>query len=120
MVLWAETREELQFKLGTVVDMMEKLGLEISVEKTEIQCNTYADLKDRQMEITTEKGKRTFEYVDATKAIRYLGSWSTVDLDESVGLSKVKEKVKIRMERINNLRATPSTKALLIKARVQT
>ena len=40
MVLWAETKTELTMKLNTVVDMMEKLGLQISIDKTEIQCNT--------------------------------------------------------------------------------
>ena len=34
MVLWAETTEELKLKLTTIVDMMERLGLQISVEKT--------------------------------------------------------------------------------------
>ena len=33
MVLWAETTEELKLKLTTVVDTMERLGLQISVEK---------------------------------------------------------------------------------------
>ena len=34
MVLWAETTAELQIKLTAIADMMEKLGLQISVEKT--------------------------------------------------------------------------------------
>ena len=41
-----------------------------------------------------------------------------MDLDEKIGLEKLKEKVKVKMERIRRLRATPSTKGLLIKARV--
>jgi hypothetical protein len=33
MVLWGESKEELKTKMGTVIDTMEKLGLQISVEK---------------------------------------------------------------------------------------
>jgi hypothetical protein len=68
--------------------------------------------------VQTEKGLKTFKFVNSEKTIRYLGSWSTVDLDEKIGLEKLKEKVKVKMERIRRLRATPSTKGLLIKARV--
>ena len=70
------------------------------------------------MVITTNKGTKHFKYTDPTKPIRYLGSWSTADMEDKEGVEKLKDKVKTRMGRIEKLRATPHTKALLMKARV--
>ena len=58
MVLWAETKTELTMKLTTVVDMMEKLGLQISIDKTEIQCNTQAAMENEDICIETGKGRQ--------------------------------------------------------------
>ena len=43
MVVWGETEEEVQKKLQLAVTTMEKLGLQISPEKTELQFNKCAE-----------------------------------------------------------------------------
>ena len=41
MVLWGDTKEELQTKLQQAVKMMDKLDLNLSMDKTELQYNQW-------------------------------------------------------------------------------
>ena len=82
MVLWGNTKEELQQKLTRVVETMEQLGLQISIGKTELQCNEHAETQEKEMNIKTSEGTKAFKYVSHKQAIRYLGYWSTVDMEE--------------------------------------
>ena len=118
MVLWGQTKKELQEKLQTVVGLMEQLGLQISTTKTEIQANEFVKEATDSIAIHTEQGEKSFKYVPGNQAIRYLGSWSTLDLQDKEGVEKLQAKVKQRLKRISNLRATPHTKMMLLKARV--
>ena len=118
MVLWGQTKKELQDKLQTVVGLMEQLGLQISATKTEIQANEFVKEATENIAIHTEQGDKSFKYVPGNQAIRYLGSWSTLGLQDKEGVEKLQAKVKQRLKRISQLRATPHTKMMLLKARV--
>ena len=74
MVLWDNTKQELQQKLTTGVQKMEQLGLQISIGKIELQFNEYAETQEKEMDIRTVEGIKTFKYVHHKQAIRYLGS----------------------------------------------
>jgi hypothetical protein len=89
MVLWAKSQRQLQERLTTVVTTMEQLGLQICVKKTELQGNTAAAPETNDMQVSTPTGQRVFKYVKQTEAIRYLGSWSTVDMEEGEGITKL-------------------------------
>ena len=117
MVIWAKTKEELKKKLEVVVTGMEKLGLQLSIEKTEIQSSREVG-EGEELTVVTSKGEKRFKCKEQGKSIRYLGTWSTADLDESEGIKRLRMKVKERIERIGALRASEKTRIRLLKARV--
>ena len=57
MVLWGETKEELQGKIQTAMETMKALGLKLSIEKTEIQHNKHQNpsLEGEIMEVMVNK-----------------------------------------------------------------
>ena len=119
MVVWGHSKEELQKKLTIVINMMQKLGLQISTEKSELQFNQYEkNRKNLEVPVHTVQGTLTFRYTEQEKSIRYPGSWCNMDQTDTEGLTKLKAKVKERLTRIEKLRVPCTTKALLIKARV--
>ena len=118
MVVWAETKKELQQKLQIVIGMMDKLGLEVSVEKTELQTNEKLAAEEQDMNIKVRGTQQKFGYVKPDKHIRYLGAWLTVNLEEQEGLEKLKAKVQDRIDRIEKLHCTATTRSMLLKARV--
>ena len=54
MIIWAETKEELETKLSKMYETMEQLGLEMSMDKTEIQKNKY-ETRTEQKGLTLTK-----------------------------------------------------------------
>ena len=120
MVVWGETEEEVKEKLQIATETMEKLGLQISLEKTELQHNKWVEpsREDESLEIKTKAGVRQIKYQDPRKALRYLGAWTTTNMETEKGLEILKDKMKERLDRIRGCRACPSTKVNLIKSKV--
>ena len=83
IVIWGETEEEMQQKLQKLYDIMQSLGLQMSFEKTELQCNKHTPRTETQegIQIQTEKGTKQIPYQDMNKPLRYLGYWTTADLN---------------------------------------
>ena len=108
-------REKLQIAVGT----MEKLGLKISVGKTEVQHNKHAqDRTEVGIDIQTQDGTRRLQYQDQRKALRYLGAWSTANMETEKGMEILKDKMRERLDRIPGCRACHSTKVNLIKSKI--
>ena len=120
MVVWGDTEKEVQEKLQVAVDMMEKLGLQISLEKTEVQYNKWAEEqnKGQGIEIQTEDGIEIVPYKDTKQALRYLGTWSTANMETNKGMELLKEKMANRLEKIKGAGGTPSSRVRLIRSRI--
>ena len=120
MVVWGDTEKEVQEKLQVTVDMMEKLGLQISLEKTEVQYNKWAQeqVKGEGIEISTAERIEKVPYKNPKQALRYLGTWSTANMETSKGMELLKEKMENRLDKIRGIRGNPSTKVKLIRSRI--
>ena len=120
MVVWGDTEVEVKEKLQVTVDMMEKLGLQISLEKTEVQYNKWAEeqVKGQEIEINTADRLERIPYRDPKQGLRYLGTWSTANMETNKGMELLKEKMAMRLDKIKEIRANPSTKVKLIRSRI--
>ncbi len=118
MVIWAESQEELQAKLTEVARVMKKLKLQLSLEKTEVQHNKYQtpDLTNNTYTLPDNLG--TYTYAAPTKPIRYLGIWSTVNMNQEEGMKKLKAKMEERMLQIISKCANPYGKTKLTRGKV--
>ena len=120
MVVWGETEVELKEKLTIAIDTMDKLGLNISAEKTEVQHNKWVHptREGETLEIETEENTRKITYKDMKTPLRYLGAWSTTNMETEKGMQLLKDKMQERLDRIKGIKATPSTKVQLIRSRI--
>ena len=71
MVVWRGAEEEVQEKLQVAKSMMETLGLQMSMEKTELQHNQWVSpsKEGQEMTIITKKGPSKIKYQEV---LRYL------------------------------------------------
>ncbi len=104
MVLWGESKEELEIKLRTAIEVMKALGLKLSIEKTEIQHNIHQKptMEGEKINIEVNKKRYEFEYLNMNKPIRYLETWATANGNTEKGLQLLKEKMEERLGRIQN------------------
>ncbi len=81
MVLWGESKKELEQKLETAMTVMKRLGLKLSLEKTEVQHNKFQkpSLEGKELQIKVEGKSQRVIYIKMGKPIRYLGIWSTAN-----------------------------------------
>ena len=119
MVVWGNTKREIEEKLEIVIECMEQLGLQVSEDKTEIQHNKFShEAKGSTLKVQTSQKTRTFKYVQQSKAVRYLGAWMTADMEEMTGLKKLQEKMKERLGRVEGVRAPAEVKALIVEGKI--
>ncbi len=120
MVLWGESKEELEKKLKTAMEVMKALGLKLSIEKTEIQHNKHQrpTMEGESIDIVVNKKRYEFKYLNMGKPIRYLGTWATANGNTEKGLQLLKEKMEERLGRIQNTNMHAAAKVKLIRGRV--
>ena len=92
----------------------------MSFEKTELQCNKHTPRTETQEEIQiqTEKGIKQIPYQDTNKPLRYLGYWTTADLNTDHGIELMEEKMEQKLKQIREKKMTPSVRALLIRSKI--
>ena len=120
IVIWGETEKEMQLKLQKLHDTMQSLGLQMSFEKTELQCNKHTTRTETEdgIQIQTEEGNKQIPYQATDKPLRYLGYWTTTDLNTDHGIELMQEKMEEKLNQIRGKKMTPSARALLIRSKV--
>jgi hypothetical protein len=119
MVVWGWTEQELTQKLQVAENMMAKLGLQMSIEKTEIQHNKWVPPnQSSSISIKASEGQRTITYQPMDKPLRYLGAWTTANMETEKGLQLLREKMKERLDRIRGLKTNPCTKVQLLRSKI--
>jgi len=118
MVIWADTQAELQEKMQKVVETMQKLRLQLSLKKTEVQHNQFQQpsLEGETIQLPNQQGQYTYQ--PSSKAIRYLGTWSNMNMDNTAGIQILKEKMEQRLTSIRETFSNPWTKTKLTKGKV--
>ena len=102
MAVWGETSEEVTQKLEVAIKEMKNLGLKLSLEKTELQHNQFQipSMEGETLKMKVGKQQYPIQYLSMNKAIRYLGIWSTANLETEKGIQLLKEKLQERLNRI--------------------
>ncbi len=119
MVIWAETQEQLKEKMTHIARVMKKLRLKLSLSKTEVQHNRYQEPNLEGTTVTLEGELGEYKYKAMNKPIRYLGTWSTANLDNEGGLQILREKIEQKLTTIRDRMSNPWSKTKITKGKVQ-
>ena len=93
MTIWADTEEELKTKITKALQVMKSLGLNLSIDKTEVQHNKHQKPSLEGNVIMIDEQKKGYTYQRMDKSIRYLGTWTTANMDKEGGLALLREKM---------------------------
>ena len=117
MVVWGQSAEELEEKMNAVARETKNLGLMLSMEKTEVQHNKNVKPSMEDKEITLKTCQK-YRYKKMNEPLRYLGTWSTANMEKEWGLHLLRKKMQERLSDIREVRLNPVHKMNLTRGRV--